>query len=91
MDPKELDELKRKVDNILDIYFEELICRFEEKRDIQGMTGWLRASIHDVIIKGLSGRESRRNKYVYHATIAVLLISILNLILVSLRYVVDQF
>lgn len=91
MGQKELDELKRKVDNILDVYFEELLCRFEEKRDVQGMMGWLRASIHDVIVKGLSGRESRRNKYVYHATIALLLISILNLILVSFRYIVDPF
>lgn len=89
MDEKEIQELRRKVDDILDLYFEELADCFEKKRDIQGLRGWLRVHLHDAIIKTHAGRESLRNKYVYQGIIALLAISIVNLILLFFRYIFD--
>lgn len=89
MGEKEIQDLRRKVDDILDLYFEELANSFEQKRDIQNLRGWLRIHLHDAITKTHAGRESVRNRYMYQSTIALLVISIMNMILLFFRYIYD--
>lgn len=89
MKDKDTEELRRKVDDILDLYFEELANCLEKKRDIQCLRGWLRMHLHDVIIRTRAVKETAWNKYMYHGVIAILALSIVNMILLFLRYVYD--
>lgn len=91
MDNKDIDDIKRKVDDVLDMYFEEFVDRFEKKKDIQGLTGWLRLRLHEIVAKHPAHEEPPSPRYARHATTALLIVSILNLILLSFRFVVDPF
>lgn len=89
MAEKDIQELRRKVDDILDLYFEELANCLEKKKDIQCLIGWLRAHLHEAIIKTHAVKESERNKYMYHGVIALLALSLVNMILLFFRYIYD--
>lgn len=86
---KEIEDIQRRIDNILDIYFDELVDCFERKKDIQGLRGWLRINLHETVTKMHPVKESAGNKYLFHGVMALLVISILNLILIFFRYIVD--
>lgn len=89
MGEKDTQELRRKVDEILDLYFEELANCFEKKKDMQGLRGWLRMHLHDAIARTHAEKESAKNKYIYQGLIALLAISIINMVLLFFRYIYD--
>lgn len=94
MRKKGLDDIQhiiKNIDNILDMYFDELINCFERKKDIQGLRGWLRINLHMAIKKTHPVKESDRTEYVYHGIVAILIISIINMLLSFFRYIVDPY
>lgn len=85
MGDKDTEDICRKIDNVLDTYFDELLDCIERKKDMQSLRGWLRMSLHEAVVKTQRGREAARNKIF----IAIMVISVINTILLFFRYIVD--
>jgi hypothetical protein len=49
MDEKETQDICRKLDNVLDLYFDELANRIERHKDILNLHGWLRVNLYNAV------------------------------------------
>jgi hypothetical protein len=57
MNEKETQDIYRKLDNVLDLYFEELANRIERHKDILNLQGWLRVNLYNAISNTHTGKE----------------------------------
>lgn len=49
MEEREAQVICRKMDRVLDLYFDELADRIERKKDVLSLRGWLRVNLYGVI------------------------------------------
>lgn len=89
MDEKKNQDVYRKLDNLLDIYFDELANRIERKKDILSLRGWLRVNLHYTVTDMHSDKEAEKNRNIYNGIIILLILSVLNMVLLFFRYLVD--
>jgi len=57
MEEREAQVICRKMDRVLDLYFDELADRIERKKDVLSLRGWLRVNLYGVITSGEAGKE----------------------------------
>lgn len=57
MNEKETQDICRKLDTVLDLYFEELANRIERHKDILNLQGWLRVNLYNAISNTHTGKE----------------------------------
>lgn len=57
MDEKETQNICRKLDKVLDLYFEELADRIERHKDILNLQGWLRVNLYNAVTAANSGKD----------------------------------
>lgn len=89
MGKKEIENMEKKIDHILAIYFDELMNRFEKKQNIMNLQGWLRANLLDALAKTRAGERFERIEYVYYGVVALVIISILDMLLSFFYYLED--
>lgn len=90
MRKKRMEDIRKEVDDILDMYFEELANCFEKRKDIQSLRGWLRVNLHKAFT-GIKPPNEPWYKEAHPGIIALLAISVVNLVLLFFRYIVDPY
>jgi len=56
MEEREAQVICRKMDRVLDLYFDELADRLERKKDVLSLRGWLRVNLYGVVTSGSAGK-----------------------------------